>query len=71
MIAGQWHVPARPGDALDGEFEAEWAMRERDLNGILLPEELRRLRAIDHQALEEGRRMLFVPTFYALGYKVD
>ena len=70
-MAGQWRVPAKPGDAPDDEFEAEWAMRERDLNGILPPEELRRLRAIDRQALEEGHRILFVPTFYALGYKVD
>lgn len=65
-MAGQWVIPST-----DSGFEAEWAMRKRDLNGILPPEELRRLRAIDHQALEEGRRMLFVPTFYALGYKVD
>ncbi|MBN1810800.1 MAG: methyltransferase domain-containing protein [Anaerolineae bacterium] len=62
-MAGQWIIPTKPNT----EFEAEWAMRERDLNDILPPEELRRLRAIDRQALEEGRRVLFVPTFYALG----
>jgi SAM-dependent methyltransferase len=71
MMAGQWRVPAKTDAAPDGEFEAEWAMREYDLNGILLPEELRRLRAIDRQALEEGRRILFVPTFYALGRTSD
>ncbi len=66
-MAGQWTIPAKP----DGGFEAEWAMRECDLNGILPSEELRRLRAIDRQALEKGRRILFVPTFYALGRKND
>jgi SAM-dependent methyltransferase len=66
-MAGQWSVPAKPDDAPDGEFEAEWAMRERDLSGSMPAEELDRLRALDRQALAEGRRMLFVPTFYALG----
>ena len=53
----------------EAEFEAEWRMREHDLAGVLTAKELHRLRAIDRQALEEGRRTLFVPTFYALGWK--
>ena len=65
-MAGQWTIPST-----DGGFEAEWAMREHDLNGLLATEELRRLRAIDRQALRAGRRMLSVPTFYALGRKND
>lgn len=65
VMAGRWRLPASP----DAEFEAEWAMRERDLAGLLSPEELRRLRSADRQALAEGRRILFVPTFYALGRK--
>jgi SAM-dependent methyltransferase len=68
-IAGRWDVPARPDDMPDSEFEAEWAMREHDLAGVLTRGELRRLRAIDRQALAEGQRVLFVPTFYALGWK--
>lgn len=52
----------------DADFGAEWAMRERDLAGLLPAEELRRLRDVDRRALEEGRRVLFVPTFYALGW---
>jgi SAM-dependent methyltransferase len=66
-MANQWHAPPKPDAAPDGEFEAEWRMREHDLAGILAAEDLRRLRTIDRQALEEGRRVLFVPTFYALG----
>jgi len=65
VMAGRWDLPASP----DGGFEAEWAMRERDLAGLVPPEELRRLRSADRQALMDGRRVLFVPTFYALGKK--
>jgi len=65
VMAGRWRLPASP----DAEFDAEWAMRERDLAGLLSPDELRRLRSADRQALAEGRRILFVPTFYALGKK--
>lgn len=64
-MAGQWEFPSSP----DAGFEAEWTMREHDLAGLASPEELRRLRGIDRQALEEGRRILFVPTFYAIGRK--
>ncbi len=63
-IAGYWNSASFPNN--DG-FEAEWAMRERDLAGLLPAEELRRLRSVDRRALEEGRRVLFVPTFYATG----
>jgi SAM-dependent methyltransferase len=79
VMAGRWNLPASPGDGCapgDGfapgaGFEAEWAMRERDLAGLLPPEELRRLRSVDRQALATGQRVLFVPTFYALGRKVN
>jgi SAM-dependent methyltransferase len=64
-MAGKWEHPGSP----DAAFGAEWTMREHDLAGLLSPEELRRLRSLDRQALEEGRRTLFVPTFYALGRK--
>jgi len=63
VMAGHWDAPAWPDD----EFEAEWAMRERDLSALLPFEELHRLRSADRRALAAGRRVLFVPTFYALG----
>jgi SAM-dependent methyltransferase len=66
VMAGRWNLPASP----DGGFEAEWAMRERDLAGFIGPEELGRLHSVDRQALADGRRVLFVPTFYALGRKM-
>jgi SAM-dependent methyltransferase len=64
-MAGQWNAPA-PEDA---DFAAEWKIREHDLNGLIAPKELKRLRDIDRRALKNGARTLFVPTFYALGKK--
>ena len=63
-MAGRWNLP----DCLDESgFEAEWRMREHDLVGLVSPEEMQRLRSVDRQAMADGRRILFVPTFYALG----
>ena len=45
----------------------EWSMLEDDLKGILDEEEFYRFKQIDHQAWMEGKRVLFVPTFYAMG----
>lgn len=67
IMGNQWAAQAPP----DIVFEAEWEMRENDLTGLISPEELERLRAVDRQALMEGRRTLFVPAFYALGRKRD
>ena len=64
-MAGCWSAPASP----DEEFEAEWEMRRRDLAGLISAQEMDRLRVADGQAMETGRRMLFVPTFYAWGTK--
>ncbi len=66
VMAGRWDHATPSED----DFDAEWAMRQRDLDGLVPPDKLRRWREIDHQALVEGRRVLFVPTFYALGRKV-
>lgn len=65
VMAGRWELPAAP----DADFSAEWAMRRRDLFPYLPSEELDRLEEIDRKALRAGRRLLFVPTFYAFGQK--
>jgi SAM-dependent methyltransferase len=65
VMGGQWTVPAPP----DAAFAAEWAMRRQDLAGLISPEELDRLEAADREASAAGRRLLFVPTFYAVGRK--
>jgi SAM-dependent methyltransferase len=63
VMAGRWELPSPPDEA----FEAEWTMRERDLADLLPADELRVLRVEDRRAQAAGRRILFVPTFYALG----
>ncbi len=65
VMGGQWNLPAAPGD----DWEAEWSMRERDLRGRVAPQTLARLREEERQAMLDGRRVLYVPTFYALGQK--
>jgi SAM-dependent methyltransferase len=66
IMAGRWAARASPGR----DFDAEWAMRERDLVDLVVPSELEQLRSIDREALEKGQRTLFVPTFYALGKRL-
>ncbi len=63
VMAGRWELPSSP----DAAFSAEWAMRRHDLSACLPSEELDRLEKIDREALQAGRRILFVPTFYAIG----
>ena len=51
-------------EALRAEFEAEWALMERTLIGIVSEDELRRYKGMDWQAIEDGQRLIFVPIFY-------
>lgn len=67
VMGGQWELPATGAGA---EFDAEWDMRERDLAALCAPDRLRYWRELDRRALESGRRVLFVPTFYAWGRKI-
>lgn len=65
VMAGQWTLPSPP----DAALAAEWTVLRQDLAGLATPEELDRWEAIDRQARQAGRRILFVPTFYAYGRK--
>lgn len=65
VMAGGWELALEPDEGL----AAEWATRRHDLAGRIAPLELDRLEAIDRQALRDGRRVLYVPTFYAWGIK--
>jgi len=62
ILGGQWSIPASADT-----WEAEWAVLETDLQGMVPPETLDRLRRIDQAAWQHGQRILFVPTFYAMG----
>jgi len=61
------------GGAWEGSYDplacqSEWDTIRRDLDGIIPPEELDLAEKMDRAAWESGTRILFVPTFYAIGY---
>jgi SAM-dependent methyltransferase len=61
LIAGLWNL-----DALRREFEGEWALWQRTLEGQVPPDELARVKAAGKAAIEAGERLTFVPVFFAL-----
>jgi len=61
VISGLWDLPT-----LRAQFDAEWALWERSLAGLVPPEELARVKAADRAAIEAGERLVFMPVFYAL-----
>jgi SAM-dependent methyltransferase len=61
VIPGLWDLAM-----LRSQFEAEWALWERSLHGLIAPGDLARIKAADLAAIETGERLAFVPVFYAL-----
>ncbi len=64
VLGGQWQGPPNLAD-----IEAEWATLEADLAGSVPAELLAEFKKIDLAAWQAGSRVLFVPTFYAVGKK--
>lgn len=64
VMGGEWS--ARQFE--DHGWNLEWAALEADLIGSLPPDRLAELRRIDAAAWQRGERILFVPTFYAIGW---
>jgi hypothetical protein len=62
VLGGEWDASPEP-DAM----ASEWDTLLNDLQGMLSPEELEAFRRQDQMAWSEGSRVLFVPTFYAMG----
>lgn len=62
VLGGQW----QSATGLDG-FEQEWQVLRADLAGWLPSGELERFQEADRIARQQGERVLFVPTFYAIG----
>jgi ubiquinone/menaquinone biosynthesis C-methylase UbiE len=62
VLGGQWQ-----GKASSKTWNSEWKMLESDLENILPEDELKVYKEIDKAAWEDGSRVLFVPTFYAVG----
>jgi SAM-dependent methyltransferase len=63
ILGGQWN-PLNKTESLD----SEWLMLHRDLDGLIKTEELETLHLLDRESSENGVRVLFVPTFYALAH---
>jgi len=65
VLGGQWRLV--PSEA---DLAQEWEMLETDLAKEFTPGELTRLRGLDTEAWTQGKRVLYVPTFYAVGKKL-
>jgi ubiquinone/menaquinone biosynthesis C-methylase UbiE len=62
LMGGQWNsVPSKQ------IFDLEWSVIQSDLENTISSENLATLRTVDWSAWQNGERILFVPTFYALG----
>jgi SAM-dependent methyltransferase len=61
LIAGLWDL-----DDLRREFEGEWALWQHSLEGQVPLHELARAKAAGRAAIESGKRLIFVPVFFAL-----
>ena len=64
VLGGQWRLPPS-----QDEWESEWRVLEDDLKHS--PESsggASTLKVRDWSAWQSGERVLFVPTFYALGF---
>ena len=62
LMGGQWK-----SNYDKGAFDQEWKIIESDLSVMVSPARLQALRRMDEVAHRKGERILFVPTFYALG----
>ncbi len=49
------------------EWKIEWEVIESDLRGSLSDERLQKMKEMDHRARQEGRRVFYVPTYFAWG----
>ena len=64
VLGGEWASAPDPAS-----LHSEWGTLEEDLRGQISARELADLRERNLAAWDRGERILFVPTFYALGYK--
>jgi len=61
ILGAQWD------DTRHGLPDTEWKAIRADLKPVLSDHELSRYEAVDRAAWAEGRRVLYLPTFYAFG----
>ncbi len=63
VMGGEWTQKTT-----DSDWELEWDTLAADLAGSLDPDRLSALRQLDSAAWQRGDRILYVPTFYAIGW---
>lgn len=61
LISGLWDL-----HSMRSNFDAEWALWSRSLEGLVPTSELAKVRAHDWEAIETGSRLVFMPVFSAL-----
>ena len=64
VLSGQWQNPPSPET-----LALEWKVLEADLEGAIAKDQMESLRKQNIAAWQSGERVLFVPTFYAIGWK--
>lgn len=62
ILGAQWK-----GKISHDAWESEWQILEFDLGDSMPKDAIRKYKEIDKAAWEDGSRILFVPTFYAIG----
>jgi ubiquinone/menaquinone biosynthesis C-methylase UbiE len=63
ILGGRW------SDSItQGELETEWKVIRNDLTGAIDANKLDELQKLDKRAWKKGERVLFVPTFYGIGW---
>ena len=49
------------------QWKQEWEVVEADLAGFIPDEEIRKMKSLDEEAWERGKRILHIPTYFAWG----
>ena len=63
LIGGLWQGPPP-----DEKLRLEWEILKADLSGVISDEELIILQRKDIEAWQNGIRVMYIPTFYSLGW---
>jgi SAM-dependent methyltransferase len=64
ILGARWTFPADQSSR-----QSEWDVLRSDLQGTISEERLEAFHRADQAAYQDGTRVLFLPTFYCLGYR--
>lgn len=66
LLGGEWQEPPTIED-----WKLEWAVIESDIGNTIAENEIQNLKSLDFRSWQTGKRILYVPTFYAVGRVAD